>query len=1014
MIGGITARVLKNKKLTIFIMVFVLLAGVYSYVKLPRQENPDISAPMAQIFIRYPGSSSLEVEKYVIKPIEDKIVELEGFDYSESVSRNGVGSVFLKLMEDIDTDKAWDDLAKLMDEVKMELPQEVSEITVNTDLTQTPGMIISLSSNSYDADALADYGDYLKNSLSQIDGVKKFEVIGEVQKQVEIIAKPIEINQWGLTSADLISKIQGANVSIPQGSVESQSGRIQLTVKNKFEDINYIENISVASSGITENLKLKDVADVKVVTDPYAANYGRNGTRTVFLVGYFEDTLNVVTVGKEVDSVMDSLNKNIPNDIEFNTLMYQPEDVDNAVKGFMKNLFQAVFFVLLVVLFGMGKKNAIVVSTAIPLSIAFTMIVMYIAGVKLENMSIAGLIIALGMLVDNAIVVSDAIQHHLDQGVDPDEAAILGTKEVSFSILTSTLTTIFAFMPLLLLKSTLGEFIYGVPFVVTVSLIGSYICAIITIPVISSLVLKPSIGQQKEKKSRIRQFYMNTLRKTLGKAKYIYIAAVVFVLIGFTAASSLVSSILPKADKSLIQIDIQSEFSSDIKKTEQLKDQVITLLSDMPELTNYYSSVGSNLPKFYMSVQYRAPEPSIGQLAYEFDLSKSQRFVKKEDLQAFIQERLRENLIGGSASTYLLDLASISTPIQFRLIGTDLERLDQVSSELSEVLHKTPGTMNVSDNFKSREYQFQVEIQEMIASARGLSEYGIQKELSTALLRQPISQIKKNGKHIPIFIHYDIEDKDEVSNLMIKSPISQDFIALDEVAEIQLDSQYPVINHYNGQRSVTITSDLMKGYSVAEVERNIKEHIEGSNYEDIQFEFNGMMAKLQENNASLGQLALFSIFMILAVLILQFHSYSQPIVVLSTVPIAVAAALLGLSIARQPLSFVAMLSLVSLMGIVVNNAIVLIDAIKFFCQGGMELKQACITAVNRRYRPIMLSTITTVIGLIPLLISGGELFRPLAVSLISGLTFSTFITILIIPNLFLSITNARNKWRRKS
>jgi multidrug efflux pump subunit AcrB len=560
-------------------------------------------------------------------------------------------------------------------------------------------------------------------------------------------------------------------------------------------------------------------------------------------------------------------------------------------------------------------------------------------------------------------------------------------------------------MPLLLLDSTVGKFVHGVPFVVTTALIASYICAIITTPVIAAMVFKKTKDNEKRNNSKIRNLFNNLLAKSLEKKKRTIAFAILFVIVCGLSMTKMEAILLPKADKAIIQIDLISEFASDIDKTELLSDQVIELLDDVPELGDYYVSIGSNLPKFYLSVMYRGASPDIAQIAYEFDLSESDRFEKKEELQVYIQSILGRELVGGEVSTLLLELGNFSRPIEIKIMGDDLDRLDEIRYSLTSKMQSMDAVINISDDFSSKEYQFYVEIDEAKASYYGFTKLDIQKEASAALLGMTVSTLKKNGNETAIVIKSDVTTLEEFENLGIRSSKTNKSIRLKELGEVKMISDFPVINHYDGERSVIITSDVSEGYSTKDVEKELKAFINDSEYDDVKFEFGGMIERVKESVIDLLKLGVFSLLMIFAVLILQFNSYKQPFIILATIPIAMSSALMGLFLTNQTLTFVAMMSLIALMGIVVNNAIVLLDAINVLRVEGMEIDEACKAAVNRRYRPITISTMTTVIGLVPLLIYGGELFRPLAVALMTGLGFSTILTMVVVPTIYSLVMN---------
>lgn len=997
---GITFKALHHRKLTLFMILVTLIAGLYSYLILPRQESPDLNAPGAQIFILYPGASPLELEDYVVETMEEEFAEITGFDYAQSVIKPNMASIMVMLKDGVDVDASWNELDDIIEDIKPELPSGVTKIITNTEIMETPGMIIGITGEGYSYKELADYADSFKKDLAKINGVTRFDVFGDLDQEIEIVVDHELLNQYNLSLNDVVNMIKAENVTMPSGSIDNGSSKIEVRMDSELRTIEDIENIQLVVFGDGRSIRLKEIAEIQYQINPDDPRFERNGEKAVYLAGFFEESLNIVTVGKEVEQKIEEMKENLPEELEFSFMVYQPHDVEKSIGDFMVNLLQAILFVILVVFIGMGWRNAVVVSTVIPLSIGLTMIAMYAMGVKLEQMSISGLIIALGMLVDNAIVVSDSIQHQVDQGVDKFKAAVLGTKEVSFSILTSTLTTIFAFMPLLLLDSTVGTFIFGVPYVVTVTLIASYLCAMITTPVIAAMTFKKTENVEKRDHTKIRDLFNWLLKGSLKRKKLTVILVILFLLLTGISVRGMEAILLPKADKPFIQIDLSSEFASDMDKTEALADQAILLLKDVPELGDYHVSIGSNLPKFYLSVMYRAPSPSIAQIAYEFDLTESDRFASKEELQVYMQSILSENLVGGTASTMLLELGNFAKPIEIKVLGDDLDRLDEIRTDLTSKMLSMDGVLNINDDFSSREYQFYVEVDETKAGYYGFSKYDIQKEVTAALLGMEIATFKKNGTETGIVIKSDISSLEEFENLGIKSSKTGKRVRLKELGEVRMNRVFPVINHYYGERSVVLSSDVAAGYSTKAVENELKAFVANGDYEDVEFEFGGMMNRVKESNMDLLKLGVFALLLIIAVLILQFDSFRQPLVILMTIPIAMASALMGLFLTKQTLSFVAMMSLIALMGIVVNNAIVLLDAINTLRKEGMGIEEACIAAVNRRYRPITLSTTTTVIGLVPLLISGGELFRPLAISLMTGLGLSTILTMVVVPTFY--------------
>ncbi|CAH2212249.1 efflux RND transporter permease subunit [Tepidibacter aestuarii] len=1016
---GITYGSIKNKKMTVLLIIFAMIFGLYSYYMLPRQESPDVSAPVALITTVYPGASPQDVESLVTEKIEDAIVEVEGYDYSSSKSKNGVSVVTMFIKGDINPDEAWDELKEKLQPVQGELPSECLDIQINTSLTDTVGMIISMSSDNYSYEELADYAKVFKNELSKIDGVSKFEIDGDLEKKIMVEADVDKLNYYKLSLNDISSIIQSQNINIPSGSVDDGKAKISVKSNGTYESIQEIKNTVITVSPQNETvLRLKDVADIYYEVDNSSPKYKDNGVKSVLLSGYFEDSQNVVLVGDEVKEKLEELKGDLPKDIKFNQVIFQPDDVKKSINDFIINLIEAIFFVIAVVFFGMGARNAIIVSTTIPLSICMTFTIMYGLGIKLEQMSISALIIALGMLVDNAIVVSDSIQSYIDEDMNKLDACVKGTKDVAMSMLTSTLTTVFAFAPLLLIGSSIGEYVFGVPSVVIIALICSYICAIITTPTLAYIFFKKSKPKKNKEPSKVRKFFDN-LQQLAMKKKWAMISVC---MIGFLITGVFVKqldvSMFPKADKNLMYINIKSENASDIDITERLTDSVVEIIKNQPEVVSYSQAVGDGLPKFYMTVKTGSPSNDFAQVLVEFDLKKGKRFKTKEELLNHIQMELDKNVVGGSAISSLLDAGSGGgSPIQIRVSAEKMERLDEVTQLIVDELEKIEGTINVDSDFVDKEYQFSVNVDENKSSMYGISKYDVQKEVSTALRGKNSSTFRKNGNEYDIVVKSDIETKEELENLAIKSSMTGEKVLLRNLATVDIERLHPSIARYNRERSAVVSSDLLNGYAPGKVEKQLKNKIRElglSDLSDVTIDFDGEMSNIQGSFSELGVLAIFSIILIIGVLVYQFNSYMQPLIIISTVPLALIGVVFGLFVLNQPLSFTAMLGVVSLIGIVVNNAIVLIDYINGARLDGESVNEACKKAVDRRFSPIILSTTTTVIGLIPLLIGGGEMFRPMATALIGGLIVSTLLTLVVVPTVYSMVEGRKEKKHTKT
>ncbi|KJS86225.1 MAG: hypothetical protein JM58_07290 [Peptococcaceae bacterium BICA1-8] len=988
---------IKNRRVVIFLLIFILLFGLYSYENIPKQENPEIVVPFAYISTVYPGASPEEVERLVTSKIEDKVVELEGYDYSHSYSRNSISTIIVRLEKKADVEKNWSKLREKMSDLQSQLPDECQEIQINTDLADTAGFIISLVGSNYSYEELADYAEDIKKDLVKVEGLARVEVIGKQEKEIKIKIDTEKLNFHRLSLEDIVDILKVQNAEIPAGAIKGEEAKINVKVPGSFSSFEDINNLIIEVSPETGAVtKLKDIAEIS--WDFAEANYKtkQREESAILIAGYFKANENIVHIGKVSEKVLEEIKNDLPPDIDLEEVLFQPRDVHSSVTSFVRNLLQGIAFVIVVVFLGMGIRNAGIISTAIPISILITFSVMLVLGIKIHQVSIVALIIALGMLVDNAIVISDSIQVRIDNKEDKLSACINGAKEVAIPVLSATLTTIAAFLPLLFIPSVAGEYIASIPQIVMISLLASYLVALFVTPSLAYLFFKES--KKKKRESVVRRLFRYLLNFGLVYRKLVLLG-VFFVF----AASIFLSTFLglqffPKADKNIIYIDVHSEHSSDLEQTEEIAASVWQALKEQPEVVNYTTAIGGGLPKFFNTMPVSVKTPDSAQVMVLLDLKQGKRFRNNTQFIEYVQNVLNERIINGTAAVKELEQGEpIGAPIQIRVTGKNMGRLEGVAEEIKDILAGTEGTLNIESNAKDKHYEYVVYIDNDQAQSLGFSKYAVQKEISTALKGSVSTVFRQGGNEYDILVVGSIESIEELENLAIKSSVTGRKVLLKQIAQISLEPQLPEIKKYDRELAVTVFSDIKSGFSSVNIQKQVEEQLPKLDLETVKIVFDGEGAKISEYFGDVGTSAIFAVFIIYTILLIQFNSLVQPLIVLVTNPLSVIGSVLGLIIFKQNLSFTALLGIVSLIGIVVNNAIVLIDFINVERAGGKSIKEACVNAVEKRLRPIILSTTTTIVALGPLLFSKSNLFVPMSISLMSGLFVSTLLTLIVIP-----------------
>lgn len=991
MIGG----AIRHRQLVFYFLMVIFIAGIYSYITLPKQEAPDISPTVAMVTAIYPGASQYDVDEFVTSKIEKSLMDMEEFDYCNSYTYNSVTTVVVFMKYGYETEPLWNKLRRELDDLQEELPDEVQPLLINTDMTETAGMIISLTGESHDYESLGFYGQSIVDELKKVDGVNRFEIIGEVEKEVRITVNGSELNRLNMSYGELSQLLQGQNLEIPSGSLETEGESINLLVRGSFESLDDIRNIVIGVS--TDNysvLKLGEVATIEMVDEEAPTLYLRDGRQAVLLIGYFEDNKNVLAVGDDVREEIDEIKGMLPEDLIFEEVIYQPTEVENAINGFMWNLLLGIGLVILVVFIGMGFRNAIIVSLAIPTSILSTLAIMPIFDIKIHAISITAFIVALGMLVDNAIVVSDAIQYKLDHGMERMEACVKGTKEVIISILTSTLTTVAAFSPLMMLNSVAVDYVKALPQVVIIALTASFFFACLATPSLAYVFFEKrsetSLGKKKT--------FMQELLELGLRRKFVAFTVGMLVIALLGSSFALLNIIFfPKTDKTIMYIDIKAEKNIDAAFTKTVTDQIDGLLAEEEGVVHYTTAIGGALPKYYDTLGIYTAIPENAQVVMEIDLSQTE-FVKNSDYGAVLQKKIDEVLVGGKATVKELEYAEpISSPVYIKITGGDMDELWSWASQFQLELEQIPGAANVRTDYNPYVYEYEVVLEDQKLSYYGLMKYDVLNEVSIALRGREVTTFRKNGEEYAVTLTSDSNRANSIENLMVKSTATGNKHLLKDIGELSLTRARPSIRKYNGELAIILMADLEAGYDSGSVEQAFKASIQDWEMGDIELTYDGESSKIGVYFGNLGFSAVFAVVMIFTILLVQFKNYRQALIVLLTLPLSAAGAMFGLFIMDQPVSFTGMIGIISLIGIVVNNAIVLMEFINLERSEGMSVDEAAVNASVVRFRPIILSTVTTVTGLLPLMFSNSELFKPMAVTLVFGLLVSTFLTLVFIP-----------------
>jgi multidrug efflux pump subunit AcrB len=995
----IISFLLKEKYVAVAAFVLTILFGIFSFYRMPRQENPDITNPSALITTVYPGASAHDVEELVTKKIEEEASKIDGIEKIDSISNDNFSAVIVTISYSVDKEKQWSDLKEYIDNVKGELPSGCYEPDIDTEsMVETAGMLLSVSGENLSSSQLDYYVKQLKQNLLSIDEINKITIAGNAQKKVFVETNAMKLNNYSISIEEIYNLLQAQNLRIPAGAIETPGGKINVNVPESFESLEDIENIIIAASG-KGIVMLKDVAHVYFGEDDDAKKIYSDGKIAVVLAAYFKTGNNVVLVGDEIDNAILKTKNSASVNLNIDKITFQPEDVKLALDAFILNLFEGIIFVIVIVLIGMGIRNALIVSVSLPLTIFASFCFMYIFKIDLQQISIAGLIMAVGMVVDNSIVVTDAVQMRLNEGLSNNQAALEGVMESAVPVFTSTLTTVAALATLFVLPGEAGEFIKTMPVVIITALLFSYVVSIFVVPVFAAMFFRTNTKLDNYD-SKTRLIFSNLLSAAFNRKKVT--AVLVFGIFFLSVAAAVLVlplEIFPYTDKDYLYVDVVNSKKGDIKSTYDLTKNVESLLNDEKAIENISTCVGGYFPKYYLTSAIGSDSADFSQLIVKFNLKNDKTFGKdKQEFMMHIQNKLNDNISGAQVTAKLLAITAPGSDIEILISGNERNELVEKANMIKSELMNIEGLYNITSSYAKNRQEYSVDVNNSAAAMMGLTKYDIQRQVNIALSGINASVLRSDDNEYDIVLKSDIASISDLENFKVKSTATGNKIMLKQAADVTLNAAEPSAQRYNKSPVIKVTAEVSKGYSSQKVQNKIEKLID-LNYsdDDATFEFGGEKQTLSKYLKGLGIAAAISLAAIFVILMIQFNSLLQPLIIMISVPLSVIGSIFGLWILNQPFSFTAGLGLLSLIGIVVNNAILLLEYINRARHDGLTIDEACKSSVKRRFRPIMLTTITTVVGLVPLALSSSSFFTPMAVALMTGLMVSTLLTLIVVP-----------------
>ena len=1018
---NITKIALSYNQVTFLIIGIIIILGLTGYQELSRDAMPPFTIRTCSIVTTFPGASPERVENLVTDKIEKVIQEIPELKTVTSESRTSLSIIKAELKPEIKKENLqniWDKIRRKIDAIQSELPSNVYPDIKDDGLGVVYGIQLGLEADGYSYAEMKEQADMIRDDLIRLKEASRVEIGGAQEEQIFIEYDNASLAQYGISSNQIKSSISTTNIVFPGGEVGLGKERIVIEPTGNYETLKDVKN-TLISIGKNEKVKLGDISNVRLgYKQPMKSIVKINKNAGLVIAIALQEGANLSNLGKEVDKKIVVYNASLPFGMKVERIASQDIYVNKSVDNFVGNVIQSIVIVLFVMLLFLGLRTGLVVASLIPLAMVMSLMIMNMMGVGLNQVTLAALIMALGMLVDNAIVVSESILVKLEEGIEAKEAAISSAKELTIPLLISTLTTSAAFLAFYLAQNTMGEMMGNIFIVITIALLSSWILALSIVAMLAVYFMKVKPKTEAVEKvslfDKLNVGYKKILITTLNFPKTFLLLVIASFFGSLFLFPQLPFIFMPDSDRNLVVVNVDLPLGSKIEETEKIVDQLSDYINDellvtLDEEANQngvasWASFISEGPKSY-DLGYQPAQANSG---YAHLLINTSKFEANPEIIEAIDEYAFERFPNAEISVSPLGSAGgAQYDVGIRITGKDSEALLQLSQQVKNQMALMDGTKNIKDDWGPKIKKVQIDIDQDKAGRAGVTNQDIALSLQTALSGMDIGDYRDLDGNIPI-IMTNLErnniNVDDLESINIFSQSTGKNVPLIQVANIDVDWQIAKIFRKDLNRTITVTCDAKEGFTASDLTKELVPFMDEIRT-DWQPGYSYSLGGESEASAeALGAIAAklpIAGFIILLLLMLQFNSIKKTTIVLLSIPLGLIGVILGLLLFQSYFGFMAYLGLISLAGIVINNAIVLLDRIDIeLTEFERTPYQAIISAAQQRFRPILLTTFTTVLGLIPLYLGGGLMWEPMAVSIMIGLLFATVITLLFVPVMY--------------
>ncbi len=1005
---SLTRFALKNTSFFSVLLVLLVVLGTWLYLHFPSQEDPSFTIREAVVTTFYPGMSAERIEDLITRPLEEKIREIPEIEFIRSSSKTDMSVIHVNVYDRyFNLQPIWDELRNKVESAAPSLPSGVKGPFVNDDYGDVTVATLALTSDGFTPAQMYDTALEIRRGLYNLKGVKKVTFYGVQDETIYLNFSNAKLAEFGIAPQALIQSLRAANTLLPGGKMEVMNRTLVIEPSGSFMSLADIGELKIINPQTGHAIYLRDLVDIsREYQDPPKTYALWDNKPSIMVAVSMSDGTNILELSERLKTFMNAAEARLPVGYSLDFATFQGDWVKASMGDFTGNLYQTLVIVLGVVILFLGMRTGLIVGLNVPLTLMFTLIVMYAVGIPLHRVSIAALIISLGLLVDNGIVVAEDIKTRLQRGEPRDDACIHAGDSLLIPLLTSSLTTILAFLPLMLAEHRAGEYTYAISQVVSITLLGSWFLAVTAVPLACYHFMKIDItsfeSQDAQQAPRFYAAYRNALEWVLAHPKGFLMTMGVLFVLSFLMMKTVPRQFFPPSDRAQYTIYLDLARGGSIKQTEKVVETLNVWLLDKkenPNIKNTVAYVGEGGPRFFLSLSPFDPDAHRAFILVDVDdLNKVDELIKKT------QRYVLEHLPDANADVKKLFLGPSETGVvQLRISGPDPEKLYTLAHEAKSVFQKIPGTVAIDDDWGNKIATVFVDIDEAQAGRNSMTPVDVALSLTAFYSGYEITDYYENDKIIPLVLRAQGTERSDIDNLRtvnVYSNTTGKSVPLLQIAKFIPEWKFGHLKRRNFVHTITVTARNPDLFAVELMKKALPDVEELPLPQGYQLAWGG-----EVEDAGKAQRALFAYLPLclligFVLLVWQFNSVRRAGIVFLTLPLLMIGGATGLVLMGATFGFVAMLGFMSLGGILVNNAIVLIDQADEELRAGETPYQAVVNACMRRFRPILMTTLTTVLGLVPLILFGGDMWYGMACVIAFGLTVATVLTLGVVPVLY--------------